>query len=152
MDSLEHFCVIGNLILNRLVFTCRDREVNCPFPVCLAFQYALTESAIFLIIASRLLVFWQDIFNGRTQSLICLEVGSGKLIYEVIKKPNFDARVTLDENNSLLFVFLLCFLINGVLRFVLDQGIGVDDEKYRIGTFLWVLAKFLVYEFQVLLI
>ena len=73
-------------------------------------------------------------------------------VHEVIKKPNLDARVTLDENNSLLFVFLLCFLINGVLRFVLDQGIGVDDEKYRISTFLWVLAKFLVYEFQVLLI
>ena len=36
--------------------------------------------------------------------------------------------MTLDENNSLLFVFLLCFLINGVLRFVQEDLQNLAEE------------------------
>lgn len=84
MDCFEHFCVIDNFILNGIVFTCLDREVDGFFLVCLILQYALTEKAVFLIIASRLFVFRQDILNGGTQGLVCLEIGSGKLVHEMI--------------------------------------------------------------------
>ena len=56
---------------------------------------------------------------------------------------------------SAIYPIIASAISNGLVSStskVLDQGIGVDAEKYRIGTFLWILAKFLVYEFQVLFI
>ena len=147
MDSLENFCVVGNLVLYRFIFAGLDGEVYRLFSSDLIFQDALTKRTVLLVISSRFFVFRQDTLNGRAQCLVCLKVSSCKLIYEMIEKPNLNARVALYENHSLLLVFLLSLLVNGILCLVLNQGVSIDDEKYRIGTFLRVLAKLLVDEF-----
>ena len=147
MDSLENFCVVGNLVLYRVIFAGLNGEVYRLFSSDLIFQDALTKSTVLLVISSRFFVFRQDALNGRAQCLVCLKVSSCKLIYEMIEKPNFNARVTLNENHSLLLVFLLSLLVNGILRFILNQSVGINDEKYLIGTFLRVLAKLLIDEF-----